>query len=86
MDLSSLSQALDVDEVVGAPLRAEVVELPLLEDVEEGQVVALRYEELFPGRVRLFLSVLVFIVAIHTYTCKPKPKQKGKHQLSVFGR
>lgn len=58
MDLSSLAKALDVDEVVGAPLRPEVVELPLLEDVEKGQVVALRHEELLPGRVRLFLSIL----------------------------
>lgn len=58
MNLPGLPQALDVDEVIRAPLGTEVVELPLLEDVEEGEVVALWDEELFPGRVRLFLAVL----------------------------
>lgn len=61
MNLPSLPETLNMDEVIRAPLGTEIVELPLLEDVEEGQVVAFRNEEFFPGRVRLFLSVLRFL-------------------------
>lgn len=58
MNLPRFPQPLDVNEVVGAPLGAEVVELPLLEDVEEGEVVTLRDEELLPRRVGLLLPIL----------------------------
>ena len=58
MNLPSLPEPLDVDKVVGAPLRAEIVDLPLLEHVEEGKVVAFGHEKLLPSRVRLFLSIL----------------------------
>lgn len=47
-----------MDEMIRAPLRTEVVELPLLEHVEEREVVALGNEELLPRRVGFFLTVL----------------------------
>lgn len=58
MNLPRFPQPLDVNEVVGAPLGAEVVELPLLEDVEEGEVITLWHEELLPRRVGLLLPIL----------------------------
>ena len=47
-----------MDEVIRAPLSAEAVLLPLLEDVEQGEVIALGDEEFFPRRVRFLLSIL----------------------------
>lgn len=58
VDLPRLSQPLNVYEVIGAPLRPELVQLPLLEDVEQSEVIALGHEEFFSRRVRLFLAIL----------------------------
>lgn len=49
--LSRFTEALNVDEMVRAPLPAVVVELPLLKHVEQRQMIALGDEELFPRRI-----------------------------------
>ena len=47
-DFSNLPHGLDVDEVLAAPLARISVGLPLLVDVQVGQVVRLGDLELFP--------------------------------------
>mmetsp|Transcript_24293 Transcript_24293/g.76457 ORF Transcript_24293/g.76457 Transcript_24293/m.76457 type:complete len:388 (-) Transcript_24293:519-1682(-) len=56
--LPRLAHALDVDEVVAAPVPAVPVVLPLVVRVQEGEVVALGHEELLARGVGLVRAVL----------------------------
>lgn len=53
-----LAHGLGVDEVLVAPDAGIVVVLPLQEDVEVGQMIALWYSELLPHLIALLLSAL----------------------------